>query len=151
MSMIGQGMASSLFPNRGALSRAGGYSVAGKGHEERLTDISHTVTRILRHKGATDMQRYGFSASISFLNRPHLVARMTTLGDLVVTVRGDGGNRAERFEFGTLSGRFTRVIRAPQGHALALGVGEEALPIAGDITYACHGTSLKAAHQIVSA
>ena len=59
-----------------------------------------------------------------------------------------GGNNKSRFELGSLSDGVTEDIRAAQGRSLGIGVGPDVLPLASDVTYVVHGTSIAAAKSI---
>lgn len=79
------------------------------------------------------MQKGGFVDVIAFPNHPHLVERKTTIGDLGQIARWAGGNDKGRFEFGTMSGRRPRAIRATHGHSRNIGAVGDSLPIASDV------------------
>ena len=115
----------------------------------RLTDISHTMSRVLRHKGVTGMRRDGFVNVQNLLGHPYMVERGVTEREVDGIVAGLGGNNKFRFERGNSPGGITHMIRATQGHSVSLGVDADALPIDEDVLYVAHGTSLEAARIIV--
>ena len=63
-------------------------------------------------------------------------------------MRRGGRNDKLRFELGVLLDGKDEAIWASQGHSLGIGVGPDVLPLAEDVFYVVHGTSLSDAQRI---
>ena len=98
--------------------RAGGGGKRGGGRfataETRSVDISHSMSKVLRHKGVRGMQRDGFAPMREFSNRAYMVERGVTRKDIQHIVQGGGGNNKNRFQIGFMSDGTTEAIRAAQ-------------------------------------
>ena len=66
----------------------------------RLSDISHKLSRLLRHKGIVGMRRGGFVNVQSLLDHPYIVERESSEQDVGGIVDGLCGNTKYRFEIG---------------------------------------------------
>ena len=154
MSTIGRGMIPPvirpiLHPNNG---RAGGKPSKGKGDarpNKRLSDISHALVRLLRHRIIPEKQNDGFVPVAILLGMHELREATTSLHDVEMIVNGAGGNWKFRYEFGRMKDGTTLAIRATQGHSLNSGVDDDVLPIAEDVYYVGHATTREAADKIV--
>ena len=90
-----------------------------------------------------------FTSLRKWIDLPYMVGRKGTLGDVYHIARGGGGgNNKFRLEIGVLYGGETEAIRASHGHSLGIGVDSDVLPVAEDVCYVVHGTSLSAARSI---
>ena len=103
----------------------------------RLTDISHTMSRLLRHKGVVGMRRDGFFNVQSLIGHPYMVEREASEHDADGILDGLGRNTKYRFGRGNSPGGETHMIRATQGHSSNLGVDADALPVDEDELVVC--------------
>ena len=157
MPTIGRGIFDDIQWRSSSTGRSGGGGeVKKKGRRkgvhavnQRMTDISHTMSRILRHKGMPEMRRDGFVTVRGLLNHPYKVEREAAELDIDGIVAGLGGNRKFKFERSTSHGGETHMIRATQCHSENSGVVDDIFPIDEEVLYAAHGTSLDAAMAIV--
>ena len=152
MSSVGRGMLANLPLQSLERGRAGGGGKRGAGRfsdaERRSIDISHSMSKVLRHKGVRGMQRDGFAPLKELLNHAYMVERNVTRKDIQYIVQCGGGNNKNRFQIGVMADGITEAIRAAQGRSLGIGVDSDVLPLANDVTYVAHGTSLRAAQNI---
>ena len=103
---------------------------------------------MLRRKGLSGAQRGGFVSVRKVTDRPYVIERAGSLGDIYEIDSGGGRNRKLRFELGALSDKKTETTGASQEHSMGIGVGPATLPLAGDIFYVGHGASLGAERSI---
>ena len=114
----------------------------------RIADTPHSLSKMLRRIGLRVMQRDGFSSIRSLLDHPYIIGRASTLCDVYEIARGGGGNNKRRFELGAFPDGRTVAIRDARGRPPGRGLPPGALPLAGDVGYFSHGTSMKSARCI---
>ena len=105
-------------PNNG---RAGGKPSRGKGYQRpnnRLSDISHELVKLLLHRVMPGKQKDGFVPVKKLLSMHELTRLTTSLHDLELIVNGEGGSWKLRYEFGKMKDGTTPAIRATQGRSI---------------------------------
>ena len=150
LSSVGRGMLDSLPRQTLESGRAvgKGYQCKGQRRDFRLVDISHSMSKVLRHKAPVGIQKDGYLALGKLIDRPYMIERNVSVDDVYNIANGGGGNDKLRFQLRKLFGGKTEAIRESQGHPLRCGVDADVLPPAEDVCYVVHGASLNAAKNI---
>ena len=112
----------------------------------RLAGISRTMSGALRRWNLDGMDDEGLVPLRTVCELMRLNAMRATMGDIRCVVGGGGDNAKLRFELS----REERCVRFSQGHSSGSGVRPDVLPIARDLDYIIHGTSLSESHFIAN-
>ena len=117
---------------------------ANSGSHRRLLGISKATSAAMRHRKFPGMDEKGWVPMQCRLSLRAMLQLGAKVHDVYDIVEGEGENAKFRFELS--SDKCT--IRCVQRHSVGGGVRPDCLPVAPNVQYAIHGTSLSASKRI---